>query len=82
MALIDPTDFEILAFLADHGRNNAVNIAAGLDRNRAYMNTRLRVLATEGYVQHVGPAEHSGLYEITVEGEQALSAYADGGTDV
>jgi predicted transcriptional regulator len=70
--LVEPTDFEILEYLAVEGRNNAVNIAVALDRNREYMNTRLGTLARYGCVRRVGPAENSGLYEITEKGEAAL----------
>ncbi|MBP1988142.1 MarR family transcriptional regulator [Halolamina salifodinae] len=71
MQLVEPTDFEILAFLDEQGRNNAINIAAGLDRDRSYVNTRLRALAEKELVQRVGPAENSGLYELTSTGEVA-----------
>ncbi|MFC6874851.1 ArsR family transcriptional regulator [Halobellus marinus] len=71
--LVAPTDFEILRYLAEEGRNNAVNIAVALDRNREYMNTRLGALARNDCVRRVGPAENSGLYEVTEKGEAALS---------
>jgi len=70
--LVEPTDFEILAYLADEGRNNAVNIAIALDHNRQYMNARLHTLASHDCVERIGPAENSGLYEITEKGEAAL----------
>ncbi|MFB6146271.1 MAG: winged helix-turn-helix domain-containing protein [Halobacteriaceae archaeon] len=73
MRLVDPTDFEILQFLAERGRNNAVNLSAALDLDRAYVNTRLRVLAENGLARRVGPAPNSGLYEITKKGERALA---------
>lgn len=72
MQLVEPTDFEILAFLDEQGRNNAINIATGLDRDRSYVNTRLRALAEKGLVQRVGPAENSGLYELTATGHAAI----------
>ncbi|MGM0398019.1 MAG: winged helix-turn-helix transcriptional regulator [Halobacteriota archaeon] len=72
MKLVYPTDFEILGFLAEEGRNNAVNIAVGLDRDRSYINTRLRTLADKDLVERVGPAERSGLYEISERGEAAV----------
>lgn len=72
MKLVEPTDFEILAFLAERGRNNAVNIAHGLDRDRSYINTRLRHLAREDLVERVGPAPNSGLYETTDRGDVAV----------
>jgi predicted transcriptional regulator len=73
MQLVEPTDFEILAFLDEHGRNNAINIAAGLNRDRSYVNTRLRALAEKGLIERVGPAENSGLYELTSTGQAALT---------
>jgi DNA-binding IclR family transcriptional regulator len=81
MRLVDPTDFEVLEFLAEHGRNNAMNISTGLDRNRSYINTRLRELATLGLVERVGPAENSGLYEITARGRAALDLRRRHGED-
>jgi len=72
LELVEPTDFEILAYLAEKGRNNAVNVAVALDRDRGYMNTRLGTLADYGCVRRVGPAENSGLYEVTGMGEAAL----------
>ena len=84
MKLVTPTDFEILSSLSDGKRNNAVNIAHELDRDRAYINTRLPVLKDYGLVETVGPAPNSGLYEITAKGKVAAenqSAYADEQTD-
>lgn len=72
MPLVEPTDYRILAYLAGGERNNAVNIAVALDLNRPYVNTRLRTLSAEGYLRRVGPAEQSGLYEITDEGVRAI----------
>jgi len=80
MKLVSPTDFEILAVLSDGKRNNAVNVAHELDRNRAYINTRLPVLKDYGLVESVGPAPTSGLYEITEKGRVAAenrSVYED-----
>lgn len=72
MQLVKPTDFEILSFLDEQGRNNAINIAVGLERDRSYVNTRLRALAEKDLIQRVGPAENSGLYELTDTGRVAL----------
>lgn len=69
MRLTVPTDFEILGTLSDERRNNAINIAAELDRNRSYINTRLPVLADFGLIERVGPASNSGLYVITEKGQ-------------
>ena len=84
MRLARPTDFEILEALADSKRNNAVNLAAILDKNRAYINTRLPVLADYGLLDRVGPAPNSGLYVITDKGHVALEhrgAYDDPDVD-
>jgi hypothetical protein len=72
MKLAVPTDFEILDALADGKRNNAVNLSYILDKNRAYINTRLPVLADYDLVERVGPAPNSGLYEITEKGKAAV----------
>lgn len=84
MRLTIPTDFEILEALSDGKRNNAVNIAAMLDRNRSYINTRLPVLTDYGLVERVGPAPNSGLYVITERGQVAArnrEAYEDDDVD-
>ncbi|MFB6252116.1 MAG: winged helix-turn-helix transcriptional regulator [Halobellus sp.] len=72
MKLVEPTDFEILSALADGRRNNAVNLAHRLDKNRSYVNTRLPVLHDYGLIERVGPAPNSGLYEITDKGRAVL----------
>ena len=84
MRLARPTDFEILEALADGKRNNAVNLAAVLDKNRAYINTRLPVLADYGLLDRVGPAPNSGLYVITEKGQvvtEHREAYDDADVD-
>lgn len=84
MRLARPTDFEILEALADGKRNNAVNLAAVLDKNRAYINTRLPVLADYGLLDRVGPAPNSGLYVITEKGQVVIEhreAYDDADVD-
>ena len=70
MGLVKPTDLEILRFLGENGRNNAVNISISLDKNRSYVNTRLSALADLGLVTRVGPAPNSGLYELTDAGSE------------
>ncbi|GGL47658.1 winged helix-turn-helix domain-containing protein [Halocalculus aciditolerans] len=72
LRLVEPTDFEILAFLDEHGRNNAVNVAAAIDRDRSYINTRLSELKRQDLLDHVGPAPNSGLYELNDRGEAAV----------
>jgi len=69
--LVNPTDFQILDALADGRRNTAANLAVIIDKNRSYLNTRLPVLADEGLVHQIGPAESSGLYRITSRGVAA-----------
>lgn len=84
MKLAVPTDFEILDALGDGKRNNAVNLSYILDKNRAYINTRLPVLADYDLVERVGPAPNSGLYAITEKGQAALEhrdAYEDDDED-
>lgn len=72
MKLVQPTDFEILDTLSDGQRNNAVNIAETLGRDRSYINTRLPQLADCGLIESVGPANNSGLYQITKKGKKAI----------
>lgn len=84
MRLTVPTDFEILGALSDGRRNNAINIAVELDRNRSYINTRLPVLADYNLIERVGPASNSGLYVITEKGEivaEHQEAYEDDSID-
>ena len=84
MRLTVPTDFEILRAFSDGKRNNAINIAVQLDRNRSYINTRLPVLADFGLLERVGPATNSGLYAITKKGEvvaEHQDVYKDDSTD-
>lgn len=76
MQLVDPTDYRILAFLAAGGRNNAINIAAALELDRSYVNTRLRALAEADLLERVGPAPNSGLYQLTDVGRGALAEWA------
>lgn len=72
MKLTSPTDFEILDSLSDGRRNVASNLAYRLDKDRAYLNTRLPILSDYGLVERIGPAPSSGLYEITGLGELAV----------
>jgi predicted transcriptional regulator len=72
MKLVDPTDFEILKTLQG-GRNVATNVAAELDQDRAYMNTRMPQLHDHGLVDKIGPAANSGLYELTDRGRTAIA---------
>lgn len=84
MKLTAPTDFDILEALSDGKRNNAVNLAHLLDKNRAYVNTRLPILADYELVERVGPAPNSGLYVITAKGRAVLqnrSKYREDGVD-
>jgi hypothetical protein len=79
MRLSTPVDFEILNALSNGRRNTAANLSEIIDRNRSYINTRLPVLADYGLLTRVGPAENSGLYEITEKGLVAAAnreAYA------
>lgn len=72
MKLRRPTDFLILDALQTHGRNVATNLADLTGKSRKNINTRLPVLADYGLVQKIGPADRSGLYEISDRGERAL----------
>jgi len=70
--LRQPTDFLILEALEDKGRNVATNLAAHTGKSRKNINTRLPVLEDYGLVRKIGPAERSGLYEISSLGKAAL----------
>lgn len=72
MKLRQPTDFLILEELEDKGRNVATNLAHHTGKSRKNINTRLPVLEDYGLVAKIGPAERSGLYEITSLGKAAL----------
>lgn len=72
MRLVQPTDFDILEQLVDGRRNIAANIALELNKDRAYINTRLPELEDYGLVTRIGPASESGLYEITETGKSAV----------
>lgn len=72
MKLRQPTDFLILEALDEHGRNVAANLTHHIAKSRKNINTRLPVLADHGLVRKIGPAERSGLYEITRTGRVAL----------
>lgn len=84
MKLAEPTDFQILETLDEHGRNTAQNISLVLEKDRSYVNTRLPHLAEIDLVERVGPAENSGLYEITDRGHAVLNhrdSYGDSDVD-
>ncbi|MFC4986911.1 MULTISPECIES: winged helix-turn-helix domain-containing protein [Saliphagus] len=72
MKLRQPTDFLILEALEERGRNVATNLQAHTGKSRQNINTRLPVLADYGLIRKIGPAERSGLYEITPNGKAAL----------
>ncbi|MFB6252115.1 MAG: winged helix-turn-helix transcriptional regulator [Halobellus sp.] len=82
MGLVKPTDLEILRFLAESGRNNAVNISVSLEKNRSYVNTRLSALADHGLVERVGPAPNSGLYELSEDGRKLIEGHEEGANSV
>jgi hypothetical protein len=70
--LRQPTDFLILEALHTYGRNVAPNLAAITDKSRKNINNRLPVLDDYDLVRKIGPAERSGLYELTDKGRVAL----------
>ncbi|WP_435333415.1 winged helix-turn-helix transcriptional regulator [Haloarchaeobius sp. TZWWS8] len=72
MRLRQPTDFLILEALQAQGRNVATNLAHHTGKSRKNINSRLPVLADYGLVEKIGPAERSGLYEVTKKGKIAL----------
>lgn len=72
MRLRQPTDFLVLEALHSYGRNVAPNVAEITGKSRKNVNNRLPVLADYGLVRKIGPAQRSGLYEITERGRVAL----------
>lgn len=72
MRLRQPTDFLILEALEETGRNVATNLSIYTGKNRKNINTRLPVLEDYDLVEKIGPAEYSGVYEITPLGKAAL----------
>lgn len=72
MRLRQPTDFMILEALFAYGRNVATNLAEVTGKSRKNINNRLPMLADYGLVRKIGPADRSGLYEITEKGKVAL----------
>lgn len=73
MKLTQPTDFEILEAFEEHGRNVPANIAIHIDKDRPYINTRIPALHDHGLLSYIGPAEKTGLYELTDRGKAALN---------
>jgi hypothetical protein len=72
MELVQPIDFEILAVLAEHGRNAVANLVVHLDCNRSYLNSCLQRLRGYGLVSKIGPAATADVYELTKRGYVAL----------
>ena len=72
MQLTPTIDFRILEVYADGRRNVPVNIALLLDEKRNTINPRHSQLRQTGLIRRIGPADTSGLYEITARGRAAL----------
>lgn len=72
MHLVEPTDFEVLDAFADGKRNIGANVAAEIDADRGYVNSRLRSLEDYNLLERVGPINNSGLYVITSKGQFVL----------
>lgn len=77
MRLVNPTDFEILEALADHGRNTAQNISLLIEKDRQYINSRLPQLTDYELTAQIGPADNSGLYELTDRGQIVVHHWQD-----
>lgn len=63
--LILPTDKEIINLLATGHRQTPANVAAHLGMKNKYASERLRNLRDRGYLHDPGPADRSGMYQIT-----------------
>ena len=70
--LEQPTDFRILEALHSYGRNVGPNIARIADLEEDVVTDRLAVLSTAELVAMIGPADESGLFEITERGRISL----------
>lgn len=79
MRLTQPTDYEILEALDKHGRNTATNLSVLIDRDRQYINVELSKLRGTDLIVQIGPAENSGLYEITAEGQKIVKYWQGNG---
>jgi len=77
MKLQLPTDRMILETL-ENGRNLAVNISLEIDRSRNYINGRMTHLLDYGLVVKIGPANDTGLYELTDRGQVVLDLLREG----
>lgn len=66
---LNATDREMLAAMADGNPTTAVALAEELDRERTYLNTRLRQLDLLDLVER----EARGVYRITTRGEEVAA---------
>jgi len=72
--LVKPTDEKILHVLTHGRRETPRNLSAQLtDTTRSYTGDRLRALEIRGYVHTPGPADRSGMYEISTWGRVATA---------
>lgn len=60
-----PTDKRLIKQLSNGKRETPKNLSVILDADRTYLSNRLRDLEKLGYVSSPGPADRSGMYEIT-----------------
>lgn len=70
--LKQPIDFRVLEAMSDGRRDKGANIAIRIDEDRMYVNNRLNDLAEYGLFEKIGPAENTGLYQITPKGVAAM----------
>lgn len=80
MELTQPEDFRILEALHSYGRNVGPNIATIADLETDFVIDRLGVLSDLELVSMIGPADESGLFEITDRGRVALRLRDEYGT--
>jgi len=67
-----PVEIEILREIADDRRQTSKNLAEIIGEDRNYVNNRVGALSGSGVLERVGPADNSGIYEITDMGHRAL----------
>jgi DNA-binding MarR family transcriptional regulator len=67
-----PTDKNLLNELLDGKRQTPKNLSVILDADRTYLSNRLRALEHKGFDESPGPADRSGMYEISDAGRVAM----------
>ncbi len=70
---LNPTDIQILTALDKGNRQTPKNLGVLLNRDSAYISGRSRSLIRAGYADDPGPADKSGMVEISITGRVAVA---------